>query len=157
MSFRLGFGTVEAPAPSVREVAKVTRRPDLATHAHADAPAAALAGGGHMPMGGNRAHSVHDRRVMLSSKRTHNRKFTTHTISAAGTAIAVDGIASGAAADETGATGRATTTARYSVGAPPPVSLIAAVHNDRARFPEARAPVSDRPAAYTVRPGDTLS
>ena len=162
MSFRLGFGTVEAPAPSVREVAKVTRRPDLATYAHADASAAALAGGGHMPMGGNRAHSVHDRRVMLSSKRTHNRKFTTHTISVAGTAIAVAAIASGAAAGATtaaGATGRATitTTARYSVGAPPPVSLIAAVHNDRARFPEARAPVSDRPAAYTVRPGDTLS
>ena len=94
---------------------------------------------------------------MLSSKRTHNRKFTTHTISVAGTAIAVAAIASGAAADATTATGRATTTARYSVGAPPPVSLIAAVHNGRARFPEARAPVSDRPAAYTVRPGDTLS
>src|ERR1019366_1927148 len=109
MSFRLGFGTVEAPAPSVREVAKVTRRPDLATHAHADAPAAAFAGGGHMPMGGNRAHSVHDRRVMLSSKRTHNRKFTTHTISVAGTAIAVAAIASGAAADATTATGRAAT------------------------------------------------
>src|ERR1017187_3343179 len=132
MSFRLGFGTVEAPAPSVREVAKVTRRPDLATYAHADASAAALAGGGHMPMGGNRAHSVHDRRVMLSSKRTHNRKFTTHTISVAGTAIAMAAIASGAAAGATTATtatGRAATTARYSVGAPPPVSLIAAVHN----------------------------
>jgi hypothetical protein len=98
---------------------------------------------------------------MLSSKRTHNRKFSTHTISIAGTAIAVAAIASGAAAgatSATSATGRATTaTARYSVGPQSPVSLIAAVHNGRARFPEAPAPVGDRPAAYTVRPGDTLS
>jgi hypothetical protein len=98
---------------------------------------------------------------MLSSKKTHNRKLATHTIAVAGTAIAVAAIASGAAVGATtaaGATGRAViTTARYSVGAPSPVSLIAAAHNDRASFLEPQALVSDRPAAYTVKPGDTLS
>jgi hypothetical protein len=77
---------------------------------------------------------------MLSSKRTHNRKFSTLTASAAGSAIAVAAIASGTAASATtaaGATRPATTTA--------------------ARFPKAHGQVNDRPAAYTVKPGDSLS
>jgi hypothetical protein len=112
-----------------------------------------------MSMGGSRAHYVHDRRVMLSSKRTHVRKFSTLTASA-GSAIAVAAIASGAVASATtaaGATGPATTTARHSIGALAPVELIATVHNDHARFSMAHKRVNDRPAAYTVKPGDSLS
>jgi Transglycosylase-like domain len=113
-------------------------------------------------MGGNRAHYVPDRRVMLSSKRTHNRKFSTRTVSVAGGAIAVAAIASGAAASAATAAvvaGPATTTtgAHYSLGAPAPLKLIAAVHSDHARIPAAPAPASHRPAAYTVKPGDSLS
>jgi transglycosylase-like protein len=96
---------------------------------------------------------------MLSSKRTHVRKFSTLTASA-GSAIAVAAIASGAAASATtaaGATGPATTTARHSVGALAPVKLIATVHNDHARFSKAHERVNNRPAAYTVKPGDSLS
>lgn len=77
----------------------------------------------------------------LSSKRTHNRKFSTLTASAAGGAIAVAAIASGTAASATtapGATGPATTTTA-------------------ARFAQAHGRVNDRPAAYTVKPGDSLS
>jgi hypothetical protein len=99
---------------------------------------------------------------MLSSKRTRNRKFATHTVSVAGTAIAVAAIASGGAASAStvaGATGQArtTTAARHSVGTPAPVTLIAEVHDARAGFQEAQAPVSHRPAAYTVKPGDSLT
>lgn len=78
---------------------------------------------------------------MLSSKRTFNRKFSTLTASAAGSAIAVAAIASGTAASATtapGATGPATT-------------------STAARFTKAQGRVNDRPAAYTVKPGDSLS
>jgi hypothetical protein len=78
---------------------------------------------------------------MLSRKRTFNRKFSTLTASAAGSAIAVAAIASGPAASATtaaGATGPATT-------------------STAARFTKAHGRVNDRPAAYTVKPGDSLS
>ena len=102
-------------------------------------------------MGESRARYVHDRRIMLSSKRTSDRKFSTLTVSAAGTAIAVAAIASGVAASSTtvaGATGQATTTthARYSFGALAPVKLIATVPRR----------VNDRPVANAVKPGDSL-
>jgi hypothetical protein len=74
----------------------------------------------------------------LSSKRTHNRKFPILTASAAGGAIAVAAIASGTATTAPGATGPATTTTA-------------------ARFAQAHGRVNDRPAAYTVKPGDSLS
>jgi hypothetical protein len=77
---------------------------------------------------------------MLSSKRAHNRKFSTLTASAAGSAIAVAAIASGTAASAAttaGATGQVTTTT--------------------ARFPKAHGQVNNRPTAYTVKPGDSLS
>jgi len=78
---------------------------------------------------------------MLSSKRAHNRKFSTLTASAAGSAIAVAAIASGTAASATtapGSTGPATTTTA-------------------ARFAQAHGRVNHQPAAYTVKPGDSLS
>jgi hypothetical protein len=78
---------------------------------------------------------------MLSSKRTHNRKFSTLTISAAGGAIAVAAIASGTAASATTAAGAARP----------------ATATTTARFPKAHGQVNNRPAAYTVKPGDSLS
>ena len=99
---------------------------------------------------------------MLSSKKTHNRKFSTLTVSVAGTAIAVAAVASGTAASATtvaGATGQATTTtaARYSFGAPAPVKLIATLPNDYAGLSKAQSRVNDLPAAYMVKSGDSLS
>jgi hypothetical protein len=97
---------------------------------------------------------------MLSSKRTHNRKFSTRTVSVAGRAIAVAAIASGAAASATtvaSATGQATTAARYDFGALAPVKLIAEARNEHASFPGATRQANGRPAAYTVKPGDSLS
>jgi Transglycosylase-like domain len=83
---------------------------------------------------------------MLSSKRTPNRKFS--TLAVAGSAIAVAAIASGAAAsattvaDATGQAKAAATTTR---------------HDDHARFSKTDRQVSARPAAYKVKPGDSLS
>ena len=92
----------------------MTSRPDPRHVRTPIALAATLDRGGHVPMGGSRAHDVHDRRVMLSSKRTPNRKFSTLTV--AGSAITVAAIASGAAAsaatmaDTTGPAKTTTTT-----------------------------------------------
>ena len=100
---------------------------------------------------------------MLSNKRTPNRKFSTLTVAVAGRAIAVAAIASGAAASVTtvaDATGHAATTispARYSFGASALVEPIATVHNDHAWFSTTDGRFNDRPAAYTVKPGDSLS
>src|SRR5260370_20099063 len=114
------------PAPGVREIAKSLPAPGPATRPPADALAATPARGGHVPMGGSRAHYVHDRRVMLSSKRTSNRKLSTLTV--AGSTIAVAAIASGAAASAAtvapDATGQATTT----------TARLATVPNDHARL-----------------------
>ena len=48
-------------------------------------------------MGGRRARQVRNRKVILATKRTPNRKFSTLTVAAAGCAVAVAAIASGAA------------------------------------------------------------
>lgn len=48
-------------------------------------------------MGGRRARQVHNRKVILATKKTPNRKFSTLTVAAAGCAVAVAAIASGAA------------------------------------------------------------
>ncbi|HUK70728.1 MAG TPA: transglycosylase family protein [Streptosporangiaceae bacterium] len=114
-------------------------------------------------MGGSRARYgkyVHDRRVILSSKRTPKRNFSTLTV-AAGSAVAVAAVASGAAAGATTvahATGQAATTAaaRHS-GALVSVQPIAVVHNDQARSSDTHGRFDKRPAAYTVKPGDSLS
>ncbi len=104
-------------------------------------------------MGGSRAHNVHDRRIMLSSKRTRNRKFSVRTASVAGGVIAAAALGSGAAASATttaGATGQATTTTAAA-----PVKLAATVHQD-VRFSGAHSRASARPSTYTVKPGDSL-
>src|SRR5260370_9246353 len=137
------------PAPGVREIAKSLPAPGPATRPPADALAATPARGGHVPMGGSRAQYVHDRRVIVSSKRTSNRKLSPLTV--AGSTIAVAAIASGAAASAAtvapDATGQATTT----------TARIATVPNDHARFSKTDRRFSDPPAAYTVKPGDSLS
>jgi Transglycosylase-like domain len=98
---------------------------------------------------------------MLSSTRTHNRKFSTLTASVAGRAIAVAAIASGAAASTAAvadAAGQATTAAaRHNVGAGAPANLVAAVRDDHARLAKAHRQVNRRPATYTVKAGDSLS
>ncbi len=48
-------------------------------------------------MGGRRARQVHNRKGILATKKTPNRKFSTLTVAAAGCAVAVAAIASGAA------------------------------------------------------------
>ncbi len=48
-------------------------------------------------MGGRRARQVHNRKVILATKKAPNRKFPTLTIAAAACAVAVAAIASGAA------------------------------------------------------------
>jgi len=48
-------------------------------------------------MGGRRARQVHNRKVILATKKALNRKFSTLTVAAAGCAVAVAAIASGAA------------------------------------------------------------
>jgi hypothetical protein len=98
---------------------------------------------------------VHDRRVMLSSKRTPNGKLSTLTV--AGGAIAVAAIASGAAAIASGAAASATTVADTSRHAKTTTARIAPVPNERAKFSKTDTRFSDRPAAYTVKPGDSLS
>jgi len=52
-------------------------------------------------MGERHARHVHNRKVILAAKRIPNRKFSTRTIAAAGSAIAVAAIASGAATSAT--------------------------------------------------------
>ncbi|MFI5066454.1 MAG: transglycosylase family protein [Streptosporangiales bacterium] len=104
-------------------------------------------------MGGSRALDVHDRRIMLSSKRTHNRRFSVRTVSVAGGVIAAAALASGAAASAAttaGATGQATTSTAAA-----PVKLAATVHQD-VRFSGAHRRVNARPSTYTVKPGDSL-
>ncbi len=104
-------------------------------------------------MGGSRALDVHDRRIMLSSKRTHNRKFSVRTVSVAGGVIAAAALASGAAASAAttaGAAGQATTSTAAA-----PVKLTATVHQD-VRFSGAHRRVNARPSTYTVKPGDSL-
>jgi nucleoid-associated protein YgaU len=95
---------------------------------------------------------------MLSSKRTSNRKFSTRTAAVAGGAIAVAAIASGTAASAStmaNAPGRATTAtaASHGVGGLTSAEPLATVHNDHASFSKTQG----RPAAYTVKPGDSLS
>jgi Transglycosylase-like domain/LysM domain len=92
---------------------------------------------------------------MLSSKRTPNRKFSTLTV--AGGAIAAATIAAGAAAS-------AATVAGPTTHAKTTTATTATVHSDHARFltterrfSDGPAASSDRPAAYTVKPGDSLS
>jgi soluble lytic murein transglycosylase-like protein len=48
-------------------------------------------------MGGRRARHVHNRKVILATNKTPNRKFSALTVAAAGCAVAVAAIASGAA------------------------------------------------------------
>jgi LysM repeat protein len=104
-------------------------------------------------MGGSRAHDVHDRRIMLSSKRTNNREFSARTVSVAGGIIAAAALASGAAvgaATMASATGRATTSTAAA-----PVKLSATVHQD-VRSSGAHRRANARPSTYTVKPGDSL-
>ncbi len=95
---------------------------------------------------------MHDRRVILSSSRTHNRKFSPRTAAVAGSALAVAAIASGAAVSATtGAhpTGAVTTTAA--------AQLLAATHADHPRVSAALKQSKSQAATYTVKPGDSLS
>ena len=48
-------------------------------------------------MGGRRARQVHNRKVILATKKTPNRKFSTLTVAAAGCGVAAAAIASGVA------------------------------------------------------------
>ena len=105
------------PAPSVREVANLTRRPDPATRAHATALSRHSRRRRACALGGSRAPHVPDRRVILDSKKTPNRKIPILTAAVAGWVIALAATGSGAAASATTVTeptGQATTTARYA-------------------------------------------
>jgi hypothetical protein len=94
---------------------------------------------------------------MLSSNRTHNRKLSTLTVSVAGRAIAVAAIASGAAASTATMAGATTTAGGYGAAAPTPAKLTAAAHHSRTRSQQIPRKASALPAAYTVKPGDSLS
>ncbi len=113
-------------------------------------------------MGGSRAHHVPDRKVILSSKKTPHRKIPILTVAAAGGAIAVAAIGSGAVASATkvaGATGQpaSATSALYRFGALAPGKPIAPVQRGHVRFAKTPRRFNDQPAAYMVQPGDSLS
>jgi len=113
-------------------------------------------------MGGRRAHHVPDRRVILSSRKTPNRKIPILTVAAAGGVIAVAAIGSGAVASATkvaGATGQATTatSALYRFGALVAVKPIAPVQRGHVRFAKTSRRFNDQPATYMVQPGDSLA
>ncbi len=107
---------------------------------------------------------MRDRRVTLSPNRTPNRKFPARAAAIAGGAVAVAAIAAAGVTAAAGGTGHATTTTSATTSAPaarrgpaalaaaPPAAAVPAGHPGPAA-PRRR----DRPAAYTVKPGDTLT